>query len=382
VTVKSSVLSAPVGAPLGWDLYYRAAVDDITDFTVNVPTHSVQAFGAGGTLPLGVINATAITSATPFEYEDHGVDSVNNTTDAWIVWTFTLAPNDEMRVPFDGGLDGDSIQVNIFNNSQKCVDKMNNGARKISDRAQKSDAKCVKTSTGLATMCVDAPGEVKTLKKQDKLVDDFAAQCTPLPAWGVNPLSCCFGGGTADGSICVDDTTCGGGQCAAGGCIAEIAEAGINDLTHDLYGVAVAISVDHLTRKCQHSISKAAGKLFAEHWKSFRTCKRDRFTTITDDTALKAECLEPEPDSNFKIQKREAQVAEAIQKKCLGKSVTGLAAVFPGACAASSDPTIGTCFIQRAACRFCRSANFADSIVPPVDCDLFDDTLANASCTP
>jgi hypothetical protein len=307
---------------------------------------------------------------------------VGTSSDAWLVWTFTLAPNDEMRVPFDGGLDGDSIQVNIFNHSQKCVDKMNNGARKIGDRSQKSDAKCVKTSTGLATMCVDAPGEIKTLKKQNKLIDDFAAQCNPLPAWGVNPLPCCFGGGDNDGAICVDNADCMGGTCSDGGCIAEIAEGGANDLTHDLYGTEVSISPDRLTRKCQQTMSKTVGKLFSEHWKSFRICKRDNFASITDDTLLRSVCLEPEPDPKFKIQKRETQVAEGIQKKCLGKGISGLGGVFPGVCSASSDANIGNCFVQRAACRFCRAANFADAIVAPVDCDLFDDAVTNASCPP
>ena len=104
---------------------------------------------------------------------------------------------------------------------------------------------------------MDAPGEVKTLKKQTKLVDDFLVHCDPLPAWGVNGLSCCYGGGTNDGDICVDSATCGGGQCAAGACIAEVSEQGVNDLTHDLYGPAVDVGPEKLVRKCQHAVSKA-----------------------------------------------------------------------------------------------------------------------------
>jgi hypothetical protein len=382
VTVRSNTLAGALGPPLGWDLFYRAAVGDEVDFVVNVPTHFVEALANAGTIPLGTIVANPINSITPFEYEDHGVDSLATTNDAWIVWTFTLDPNDEMRVPFDGGFDGESIQVNVFNHSQKCSDKMNNGARKIGDRAQKSDAKCVKTSTADATLCVDAPGELKTLKKQDKLIDDFAAHCDPVPAWGVNSLSCCYGGGTNDGSICVDSTTCGGGICSPGGCIAEVAEAGVNELTHDLFGVAVAVGPEKLKRKCQNVVSKAVGRVYTEHWRVFRLCKRDNFDIISNDADLRSVCLEPEPDPNFKLQKREAKLADTIQQKCLGKAVTDLGTVFPGECTASSDATIAACFSERAACRFCRSVNYADAIVPPTDCDLFDDNTANASCPP
>jgi hypothetical protein len=35
---------------------------------------------------------------------------------------------------------------------------------------------------------------------------------------------------------------------------------------------------------------------------------------------------------------------------------------------------------QRVACRFCRAIDVADAIVPPLDCDLFDDATSNASC--
>ena len=380
VTVKSGTLPVPVSPPLGWDLFYRAAVDDIVDAIVDVPTHSVQAFASGGAVPLGVLTGAPLAIATGFALEDHGVDPATSTSDAWIVWEFTLGPNDEFRVPSDGGFDGESIQVNIFNHSQKCTDKMNNGARKIASVAQKMDTKCVKSSTGLATSCVDAPGDTKTVKKQHKVVTDFDVLCNPVPAWGVNSLSCCFGGGANDGDICVDASTCGGGECAPGGCVAEIAEAAANELTHDLYGSAVTVSSDPVTRRCQRTVSKAAGKLLVEHWKSFRTCKRDEFAGITNDADLRATCLEPQPDPKAKLAERAAQISTDIQLKCLDKGVSTLGVEFPGACAAEPDPTFGECIAERARCRFCRSANFADAIVAPVDCDLFDDAIANASC--
>lgn len=381
VTVKSGTLPVPVTSPLGWDLFYRTEVDDPVDAIVDVPSHSVQAFAAGGTVPLGVLTGAPLTVATGFALEDHGVDPTTSTSDAWIVWEFTLGPNDEFRVPSDGGFDGESIQVNIFNHSQKCTDKMNNGARKITSVAQKMDTKCVKSSTGLATPCVDAPGDTKTVKKQQKVVTDFDVLCNLVPAWGVNSLSCCYGGGANDGDICVDSSTCGGGECAAGGCVAEVAEAAANELTHDIYGSAVTVSSDPVTRRCQRTVSKAAGKLLVEHMKAFRTCKRDEFGTITNDADLRATCLEPQPDPKDKLADRAMQITTDIQAKCLDKGVSTLGIEFPGECAAEPDPTFGECIAERARCRFCREVNFGDAIVPPVDCDLFDDAAANASCS-
>jgi len=382
VTVKSGSSPEPVAPPLGWDLFYNAAVDDPVDMTVDVPSHSLHAFAGTGTLPLGILTGAPLTTASTFSLEDHGVEPTSPSSDVWIVWTFTLGPNDEFLVPSDGGFDGKSIQVTVFNQSQKCTDKMNNGARKIIDVAQKADAKCIAASTGAVTACVDAGDDVKTSKKQNKLVSDFAAHCDPVPAWGVNGASCCTGGGLNDGDVCIDSSTCGGGQCAPGGCIAEGAGTDANEMTHDLFGPTVTVSTDTRTGRCQQVVAKLTGRLLVEHWKAFRVCKRDGFAMITDDAGLVAACLQPEPDPKAKIAKREEQLSDTLQTKCLDKGVTGLGVQFPGACSTVPDVTFGDCLADRARCRFCEAVNYADAIVPPLDCDVFDDGLTNTSCAP
>jgi hypothetical protein len=159
-----------------------------------------------------------------------------------------------------------------------------------------------------------------------------------VPAWGVNALSCCWGGGSNDGSICVDDTTCGGGQCSPGGCVAEVAEAAANELTHDIYGSAVTVSSDSRTRRCQKAVSKAAGRLLVEHLKAFRVCKRDEFGTITNDADLVATCLEPQPDPKGKLADRALQISTDIQLKCLDKGVSSLGIEFPAPARRSQTP--------------------------------------------
>jgi hypothetical protein len=382
VTVKSGTLPVPIAPPLGWDIFYNADVDDPIDGIADVPTHSVEAFAGGGSILLGNVTGIPLSAAATVSQDNHGVDTASSTSDAWIVWSFTLGPNDEFLVPSDGGFDGESIQVNVFNQQQKCTDKMNNGARKIAAAAEKADTKCVSATIGAATSCVDADDDVKTIKKQQKLISNFDAHCDPVPAWGVKALSCCFGGGTNDGDVCVDSSSCGGGTCARGGCIAESADSGANELTHDLYGASVTVSADSRTRRCQHTVSKSVSRLLVEEWKAFRLCKRDQFAAIGNDVDLVSTCLQPEPDPKGKIAKREAQVSSDIQSKCLDKSVSGLGVVFPGACSGEPDGAFGTCLAQRARCRFCGAANEADAIVPELDCDLFDDGVINSSCVP
>jgi hypothetical protein len=382
VTVKSSSAAVTFGPPLGWNLFYYGEILDLVDGVVDVPSHSVDAFVAGGTIPIAALLGAPATEPSPIALESNGLVADASANDGWIVWTFSLGPNDEIRLPSDGGFDGDSIQLNLFNGSQKCVDKMNNGATKVVKVAQKIDAKCLKPVPGVVTPCVDAPGDAKTVKQQRKVVDNFTSQCAPPLAWGVNPLNCCYGGGTNDGDICTDSSECTGGTCAAGACIAEAAEDAANALTHDLYGADVVAAADAKARKCQNAVSKAAGNLLAEHWKTFRLCKRDQFSTIADSADLRATCLEPQPDPKGKIAKRGQKLTLAVNKKCLDKGITGLGGTFAGVCASVADSELSTCVAERARCRFCRAANVADAIVPPTDCDAFDDALANESCVP
>lgn len=379
VTVKSTAFAGAIAAPVGWDIFYYAATDDLVDMSVDIPSHSVAAATNGGALTLGTLAGAAINSITGIGDENHGVDPSNTAADVVLVWTMTLGANDEFKVPSDGGLDGDSIQVNVFNQTRQCIDKMNNGARKVGDSAQKIDVKCTKEVGMDVTACVDNDADEKTDKKVQKLVDDFASQCDPVPAWGVESASCCVGG-TGDGDPCADAATCGGGTCPDGGCLAAATDAAANDLAHDVFGASVVISSDKTTAKCQQAAAKAAGKLYTTRWKEFRGCKRDNFPTILGDLTLRAICLEPQPDADGKILDREEKLVSAIQKKCIDKGLTGIGAILPGACSAAADNAVGACLVRQAACRFCVSANAADAIVPAVDCDEFDDAASNGTC--
>jgi len=132
--------------------------------------------------------------------------------------------------------------------------------------------------------------------------------------------------------------------------------------------------------KCQYDLTRRAGAALKERWKTFRTCKKANVQTIPDDIALVSTCLgPPQPDPNLRIANTEAKVAQAITK-CIGAGFTPVGAQFGGACSAVPDVGFAACVAERTRCAFCRAVNVADEIVPPLDCDLFDDAVANLSC--
>ncbi len=383
VTLTSDPFPTPLVPPLGWNLYYNATVDDASAGVVDVSSHAVQGRVDADTVLIGEITGAPITIASVVGLQSSAVEATNAAPDITLVLSFTAGPEDEFLVPTDDGFDGTSIQFEIFNQEQRCTDKMSNDARIVADSASKADFKCVKLGEGSdVTACVDDPQESTTEKKVDKLVQHFGQFCAVVPAWGVNGLSCCDGG-TTDGAVCSNVLPCGGGgACTPGLCIGAAAESGINEIAHELFGASVNAGAD-AEQRCQQTILKFAAKVFVERWKVFRLCKRDNFASILNDSDLVATCVgPPQSDPKGKIGKRQEKLALKVEKLCVEKGVTPVGGPFPGACAAAADDAFGDCVGQRAACSFCRAINRSDAILPPADCDAFDDGTANASCTP
>lgn len=383
VTVNSSVFPA-VGPPLGWSVFYNGRADDALAAAVNIPSHSVQAAVNSAALTLTTLAGTAITAADDIDLMTSGVNQSDSATDLRVVFSFTAGPDDEIRLPDNNGIDGDAIQVSVFNQQFKCVDKMNNFARKVAQKAQKSDSQCVTTGVKAGgadeTACVDDPNEAKTEKVEAKMLEQFDTFCAPnLPPWGVNGGKCCENGSN-DGDPCFINAACPGGACVRGACIGGAAERSTNDATHDLFGASVVPGTG-ATGTCQKKVVKTAGKLLIERWRVFRKCKKDNFDTIANDTDLVSTCLgPPQSDPKGKISKRVTKLGEDVANKCVAKGVSPVGAAFPGPCTAASDGTFAACLASRMNCRFCQGVNVADDIAPPLDCDLFDDGAINASC--
>jgi hypothetical protein len=379
VTVNTTSFAA-TGSPLGWNVVYDANADDALAGPVDIPSHSVTASVNAGTVPLTTLTGAPLTMASSINLETSGANPSDSATDVRIVFTFTPGPDDEIRLPDNNGFDGKAIEVDVFNQSAKCVDQMNNRARRVGQLAGKNDSKCVKKGTGDVTACVDDPAEPKTDKQEQKLIEKFADTCAPVPAWGVNGSSCCEGGAN-DGAPCLNPTACTPGTCTAGACISAAAEAGAGAITHDLFGAAVNVSSDRDTAKCQAKVIQSAGKLYTGRWKAVRKCKKDNFLLIASDADLISVCLgPPQTDAKNFISSALGKLIGAVQSKCVGNGVSPVGGAFPGVCTAAADVDFAGCVDRRVACRFCQAINVADAIVPPLDCDLFDDGGSNASC--
>jgi hypothetical protein len=377
--VRSAASPTLVTAPLGWSIGYYPTADDLIDMSVDIPAHSVSLSINDQTVHLGTLDADALNATTEVWHGERGVDFDNSAADLSFEWSFTLGANDELTVsPRPGGFD-ETFAVAVYNQKARCVKTMTSSAGKLGGTALKSDARCMRTIGVDVTSCVDAPLDEKMAGKVQKLAYYFSTRCDPLPAWGVDARNCCVGG-TEDGDVCLDSTTCGGGDCLAGTCIAAAAISAGNSLIHDVFGPTVTISTDDATARCQTGATASLTKLFAGMWKEFARCTQVSFLSIADDVDLNAQCIAPWTAVDSEIVELRASTASSIDWRCVNDSVPSLATVFPGACSAETDEAYSSCLIRQASCRFCESANSAAEMDPAINCDLFDDGLSNGTC--
>jgi hypothetical protein len=379
VTMNSSPFSA--GPPLGWTIVYDADFDDPTLGPVSSPGGIVELTinQSSVPVPLGAVPQPVISVPTSFFDLVRGSNPALTAAESRVTYTVDLGPDD--RVLLDDLQIASGIDGFVFNQDYKCIDRMNNASGKLADTAAKIDAKCVSTQYKLgggdATPCVDDPVEPKTNARETKQLTDYVTHCPTLPAWGVNGASCCEEG-TNEGLACTVPADCPGGSCLPGACITHAAEDAANDLSHELFGAGVIVSA--AAGKCQYDLTRRAGGVLKERWKVFRTCKKANVQTIPDDITLVSTCLgPPQPDPNLRISNADGKVVQAITK-CISAGFSPVGAQFGGACSAVPDVGFAACVGERTRCAFCRAVNVADDIAPSLDCDLFDDTVANSSC--
>lgn len=382
-TITVTINGAPIsfGPPLGWIATYDADFDDPTLGPVSSPTGDVTLEINPSTVltSLAVVTQSPIAAPTAFYNSAAGSDPTLSALESRLTYTVELGPDD--RIVLDDLASGSAIDGYVFNQDYRCIDRMNKASAKLADTAAKIDVRCIglqaKLGGGDATPCVDDPIEPKTNHAETKQLANYAANCPALPAWGVNGASCCEDG-VNEGASCTVPPDCPGGACTEGACMTHAAEYAAFDLAHEVFGAGVIVSPTG--GKCQSYILKSAAKALTVRWKEFRGCKRTQIAAIPDDPALVSTCLgPPQPDSNVKIARADAKLA-ASAVKCVASGFTPLGALFGGACTAVPDALFPGCVAQRIQCAFCRAINVADDIVPPLDCDLFDDAVTNASC--
>jgi hypothetical protein len=386
VTIDSDAITPP-GPPLGWSIFSEGLADDTAAGDVEFLTNDVTLTVNSGSDVLGTLSVPitppVLPADQPVDFDEvlRGVSPSGDAMQMRLTWTLAAGANDQIRLP-DPNADADSkINVSVFNAADKCAVKMNKRAGNVAKKGGIDDAKCVKSAAdagGDATACVDDPASPKMAKAEDQLLADFVTFCSVPPPFATNDGTCCDGGANA-GDPCTGAIDCPGGACTAGACINAAAGDAAAALTHDLFGATVGVGSD-ATGVCQFKVLKAAVNVHDIRWRSLAKCKQKNFPSFTTEADFVTTCLGPPQPEFTNISGREATLAKRIDKVCLGKGVTGLSTVFPGACAGTADPDFASCLDRRIACRFCLGAVVADDVMTPLDCDVLDDGTANGSC--
>jgi hypothetical protein len=361
MTVKSSVFPER-GPPLGWRTAFDGLLtNDTGSSDVEIRTNSVSLYVNEEVVPLQTLS-TPVTPPVdamdqPVAIGDAGpreVDALASATTARLVWTVTLGPNDEIRLP--GVVDEDTVPAGVagfvVDQAAACIFRMNNTASKLAGMAAKDSQACLKAAsktTGDATACIDDPigslgDRSKAPKWIEKLVATFGAFCQIVPNVAVND--------------CV-------------GCTSSAAQGVNRGLAHELFGTNVLVSSGPVEAKCQLAMTKSTLAIVGKHWKAFALCKRQNAKQLSSDANLVGLCVTP-------VSTNPISKVAATASKCATYGVV-LSSAFPGACAAAGD--VAACVGERQDCQYCIAISVADSIDPTaLDCDLFDDGVSNGSC--
>jgi len=266
-------------------------------------------------------------------------------------------------------------QLNLINTAdgqtkdqQKCTNAMIKGVSKVSGAHGKQVCSCIKDQTkDKLTVTVEAcivPG-AKVGTQQTKVSDDFTKRCTGQDKDGIDRLP---GYGVSD------DTTVN----AAG-------TAKDADLMHAIFGpdldVAIAGAGDPVTGSCQVATAKAAKKCQTTKLKEYAKCIKSDLrgkvgVEIIDDLGFEI-CMGE--DRKGKIAKAcdpvTGKLRGAIDKSCASADLaTSLAG-----CGEAAAADAAACVDARVECEVCLALNATNAVAN--DCDLFDDGVANASCS-
>jgi len=143
---------------------------------------------------------------------------------------------------------------------------------------------------------------------------------------------------------------------------------------------------------CQAAVQKVLGKCAGVRRKVFNACKKSALAVGKDSFPLGATTpAELETCTSFDPKGAIAKacaapadkVSQTLAKQCVAKGVD-LTVAFPH-CAAGDVPTVQSCLQAPTSCAVCLAIHGVDVLgVDDInaDCDLYDDAVANRSCTP
>jgi hypothetical protein len=245
---------------------------------------------------------------------------------------------------------------------QKCLNAVNKDGAAVAKEQGKENVACVKgagkgTLTGTAQACLTADAKGKVAKRKSKTTADETKSCTPPPDFG-------FTGAAAVNTA------------------AQQAEV---DLVADVYGANLDAAILSCTSNkagcaCQQKVSASLEKLAATKLAEFVKCKKTFLKAGADSATDLEGCVSNSGVQGSIAADTKGKIAKAVSglNGTIGKACTGVSGAFPGNCTALTQPALGTCLDHQVECRVCQAINEMDGLA--VNCDLFDDGVANGSC--
>ncbi|MGH3054867.1 MAG: hypothetical protein ACRDL7_07800, partial [Gaiellaceae bacterium] len=219
----------------------------------------------------------------------------------------------------------------------------------------KENTNCVK-SAGKGTVanaqaCLTTDSTSKVFAAEMHTMNHQATKCVPPPDFG-------FAGANAVNAAAHDESVA---------------------LVADIFGTnlsfaAIGCAADKAGCTCQAAVSTDYQKIAAAKFSEFVKCTSAALKQGATDRETLADCVMPNgiaADAKGKVGKAVAKLATDIIRKCRSN-------VLPGRCSNASVADLSGCVDTLVECRVCRTINAMANL--DVDCDLFDDGLANETC--
>ena len=245
---------------------------------------------------------------------------------------------------------------------QACLNKLNKDGAGVAKAQGKEHVSCLKKAgkglvTGTVQACLTADPKGKVQKKKDKTTADQTGSCGTAPDFGYT----------------------------SAGAVNSGAVQGQLDIAADIFGdpidgAVIDCAADKAGCICQQKALKDVEKLATTKLVEFVKCKKQVLKDGASSPSSLEDCVSNAgtagsiaADSKGKIQKAFDKLAGDIGSKCA--SVSG---AFPADCTSLSGNALATCLDRVVECRVCQTINDMDGLF--VNCDLFDDGVANATC--
>lgn len=246
-----------------------------------------------------------------------------------------------------------------------CIVSLNTNAGNVGGQQGKENLSCLKqarkgTLAGSAQACLTADADGKLAAKVAKTLDDEVKKCASPPSFA-------YAGGAAVNAAAQNGRL---------RCFADL-------FGSNLDASAIACATSAAGCKCQSVVARATEKIARTKWALFLKCKKKALKTGAASAADIAKCVEDlatpgsiAADGKGRIGAAVDKLGDVIGKQCDEPGVT--TAFANGRCASLAGAALASCIDQRVECRICQAANETDGL--SVNCDLFDDGLANSSC--